>query len=148
MARNDVKANGFSSVKNLIKHVDTLREEILDGICRNCGNKFDNEYLELGHIIPACRGGLYKKENLRPLCIQCNIKEGGEINEKFFNSIYHFVILFNNKKIKRKSGAKFKSGKEIAIINGLFFSEISNSWCFSTICGCTLECKKAIFIGE
>jgi len=39
--------------------------------CGNCGNK---ENLTLEHIIPQCVGGKYEEDNLRVLCLNCNIK--------------------------------------------------------------------------
>jgi hypothetical protein len=147
-SRGNVKLNGFSSEKKFIEFVDKMREEVLDGRCRNCDNHFPNEDLQLGHIIPSCMGGLYVKENVRPLCDKCNKEEGGKINPKFLSSIYHFSLLFNNRVIKRRSGAAFKSGKITAIINGVFFSEVSNSWCFSTICGSTIDCNKVFFVKD
>ena len=136
----------FPSKSSYLKYIERLRKDTLDGRCRNCLKNFTNEELTLGHIIPACKGGKYEPRNVRPLCEKCNVEEGPHINEKFLTSIYHFCSIFNNRKIRRCSGHKFKSGYNTAVINGVFKSEITNEWCFSTICGSTIPVEKTFFL--
>lgn len=143
---NDMKRLSIPGRRGMLQHIESLRDQIIDGRCRNCGDSFANEDLELGHIIPNCQGGLYESGNLRPLCKKCNALEGGKINEKFLSSIYHFAAIFNNRVIKRLRGGQFKSGSQTAIVNGVFFSDITNNWCFSTICGSTIESHKVRFV--
>lgn len=61
----------------------SLRYEILkrDGFkCVLCGRGASETILEVDHILPKCKGGLTKQDNLRALCVDCN--QGKRILEK------------------------------------------------------------------
>jgi hypothetical protein len=146
MSKRKTKEHGFPNAKAYLRYIKSLREVTLDGRCHNCWQNFPNEELTLGHIIPACKGGKYEPKNIRPLCEKCNLEEGPHINEKFLTSIYYLCSIFNNRKIRRCSGHKFKSGYNTAVINGVFKSELTNEWCFSTICGSTIPVEKTFFL--
>jgi hypothetical protein len=44
---------------------------------RGCGTWLTAHTLTVGRLIPGCRGGTYRRENIRPECAPCNMSWGG-----------------------------------------------------------------------
>lgn len=45
--------------------------------CYRCGKLVTFETMTVDRIIPGCRGGTYRRTNIRPCCGKCNSKTGG-----------------------------------------------------------------------
>jgi 5-methylcytosine-specific restriction endonuclease McrA len=45
--------------------------------CQYCGNRFPTSELSLDHVVPTCRGGETRWENLVCACVKCNVRKGG-----------------------------------------------------------------------
>jgi 5-methylcytosine-specific restriction endonuclease McrA len=47
--------------------------------CYRCGTLCTFETVTVDRIIPGCKGGTYKRSNIRPACGPCNSKTGGAV---------------------------------------------------------------------
>lgn len=49
------------------------------GTCRcfRCGRVLRAGTLTVDRIVPGCRGGTYRRDNIRPACARCNSQIGG-----------------------------------------------------------------------
>lgn len=47
--------------------------------CYRCGDLLHFDTLTVDRIIPGCRGGTYRRNNIRPSCADCNSKTGGAV---------------------------------------------------------------------
>jgi 5-methylcytosine-specific restriction endonuclease McrA len=47
--------------------------------CYRCGKLLHYETLTTDRIIPGCRGGKYRRDNIRPACGMCNSVVGGAL---------------------------------------------------------------------
>jgi 5-methylcytosine-specific restriction endonuclease McrA len=47
--------------------------------CYRCGTLCTFETVTVDRIIPGCRGGTYRRNNIRPACGACNSKTGGAV---------------------------------------------------------------------
>lgn len=45
--------------------------------CYRCGKLLDKSTVTVDRIIPGCRGGSYRRNNIRPACAGCNSETGG-----------------------------------------------------------------------
>lgn len=63
---NLLQARAFPEIEKKRKYKEQ------DGICKNCGNKFDFKDMEGDHIVPWSKGGKTVYENLQMLCKACN----------------------------------------------------------------------------
>ena len=45
--------------------------------CQYCGKFFPTSELSLDHVLPTCRGGETRWENLVCSCVKCNVRKGG-----------------------------------------------------------------------
>jgi len=59
-----------------------------DGFCFCCNIKISFEKWHCGHIKPRARGGSIDIENLRPICIDCNLKMSAM-------HMYEYILLHN-----------------------------------------------------
>lgn len=50
--------------------------------CYRCGNLLTVDTLTVDRIIPGCRGGTYRRNNIRPACGACNSETGGAERSK------------------------------------------------------------------
>lgn len=56
--------------------------------CYRCGKLLTLETLTVDRIIPGCKGGTYRRNNIRPSCSDCANKQGGELSaENRSNSV-------------------------------------------------------------
>ena len=46
--------------------------------CYRCGHLLTAETLTVDRIIPGCRGGTYRRDNIRPACATCNSSTGAQ----------------------------------------------------------------------
>lgn len=53
------------------------RNVLLTCRCYRCGDLLTFATLTVDRIIPGCRGGTYRRNNIRPACAQCNSETGG-----------------------------------------------------------------------
>jgi len=51
------------------------QEKCASGICHYCGKKVGKENLTMDHVVPLVRGGTSTKNNLVPVCKECNNKK-------------------------------------------------------------------------
>ena len=86
MQRHDKKARlaGFISVAGTRRPLNKkVRASMLtNGSCNLCGTTDD---LVIDHIIPVCRGGSSKLENLQVLCAACNRMKGRRLMEELLS---------------------------------------------------------------
>lgn len=47
--------------------------------CYRCGFLLTVEVVTVDRIIPGCRGGTYRRNNIRPACSGCNSETGGPL---------------------------------------------------------------------
>jgi hypothetical protein len=47
--------------------------------CYRCGKMLTIETLTVDRIIPGCKGGTYRRNNIRPSCSDCANRQGGEL---------------------------------------------------------------------
>lgn len=64
--------------------VETFRADVdLDGEpacrCYRCGVLLTVDTVSPDRIKPGCLGGSYRRENLRPACLPCNMSTGGAL---------------------------------------------------------------------
>lgn len=45
--------------------------------CYRCGTLLTVETVTVDRIIPGCKGGTYRRSNIRPACQPCNSVQGG-----------------------------------------------------------------------
>lgn len=55
------------------------RNQIGQGICYHCGQKFSKELLTMDHLVPIARGGKSTKNNCVVCCKECNSKKGHQL---------------------------------------------------------------------
>jgi 5-methylcytosine-specific restriction endonuclease McrA len=55
--------------------------------CYRCGKLLTLETLTVDRIIPGCKGGTYRRNNIRPSCSDCANKQGGELSAETRNSV-------------------------------------------------------------
>ena len=55
--------------------------------CYRCGNLLTLVTLTVDRIIPGCKGGTYRRTNIRPSCSDCANKQGGELRAKIRSSV-------------------------------------------------------------
>jgi 5-methylcytosine-specific restriction endonuclease McrA len=47
--------------------------------CYRCGKLMTAETLTVDRIIPGCKGGTYRRDNIRPACGKCNSSTGSAL---------------------------------------------------------------------
>ena len=47
--------------------------------CYRCGRLLVFETITVDRIIPGCKGGTYRRNNIRPACGKCNSETGGSL---------------------------------------------------------------------
>jgi 5-methylcytosine-specific restriction protein A len=55
------------------------RQQIGNGICYHCGQRFSKELLTMDHLVPVARGGKSTKGNCVVACKDCNSKKGHKL---------------------------------------------------------------------
>lgn len=48
------------------------RQQLGQGVCYHCSDRFSREQLTMDHLIPIARGGRTTKKNVVVACKQCN----------------------------------------------------------------------------
>lgn len=54
-----------------------LAEAVLACRCYRCGSLLTVDTVTVDRIIPGCKGGTYRRNNIRPACAGCNSETGG-----------------------------------------------------------------------
>lgn len=52
------------------------KQQLGQGVCYHCQEKFKPTELTMDHLIPIARGGKSDKKNCVPSCKECNTKKG------------------------------------------------------------------------
>lgn len=47
--------------------------------CYRCGRLLTVDTVSADRVVPGCRGGTYRRENIRPACERCNSVTGGSV---------------------------------------------------------------------
>ena len=55
--------------------------------CYRCGKLLTLETLTVDRIIPGCKGGTYRRNNIRPSCSNCANKQGAELSAETRNRV-------------------------------------------------------------
>jgi 5-methylcytosine-specific restriction endonuclease McrA len=55
--------------------------------CYRCGKLLTLETVTVDRIIPGCKGGTYRRNNIRPSCSDCANKQGGELRAEIRSSV-------------------------------------------------------------
>jgi 5-methylcytosine-specific restriction enzyme A len=56
------------------------RQQVGQGICYHCGEKFSRDLLTMDHVVPIARGGKSTKKNCVVSCKACNTEKGHEMS--------------------------------------------------------------------
>lgn len=56
------------------------RQQVGQGICYHCKERFNPQELTMDHLIPVARGGKSNKKNCVPSCKDCNTKKGYKLS--------------------------------------------------------------------
>lgn len=54
------------------------KQQLGQGVCHYCEQKFKPAELTMDHVIPVARGGKSSKKNCVPCCKACNTKKGAK----------------------------------------------------------------------
>jgi hypothetical protein len=57
--------------------LDTFGNGVVAPCLLGCGELVDAITLTVDRIVPGCRGGTYRRGNIRPACGPCNSRRGG-----------------------------------------------------------------------
>lgn len=68
------------------------KNEIAQGICHYCGEKFKSSELTMDHVVPISRGGKSTKGNIVPCCKECNNKK------KYITPVDMVIKIMNEEK--------------------------------------------------
>lgn len=60
----------------------TSRRNVPACRCYRCGTLLTVETVTVDRIIPGCRGGTYRRNNIRPACGRCNSETGGALRSR------------------------------------------------------------------
>lgn len=55
------------------------RNQIGQGLCYHCGQKYSKDLLTMDHLVPIARGGKSTKNNCVVCCKECNSKKGHQL---------------------------------------------------------------------
>ncbi len=55
-----------------LRHSSWWKQQIGNGLCYHCEQKFSRDNLTMDHLIPLSRGGRSTKKNIVVSCKQCN----------------------------------------------------------------------------
>lgn len=47
--------------------------------CYRCGVLMTEDTVTVDRVVPGCRGGTYRRDNIRPACASCNSETGAKI---------------------------------------------------------------------
>jgi len=56
------------------------KQQIGNGLCYHCEQKFSKELLTMDHLVPIARGGKSTKQNCVVSCKECNTKKGNKLS--------------------------------------------------------------------
>lgn len=78
----------------LVIPVDRIDQYRLDGDtvhrccrCYRCGKLLTLETVTVDRIVPGCKGGTYRRNNIRPSCSDCANKQGAELSAETRNQV-------------------------------------------------------------
>lgn len=83
MARGTTNSNARGNTRDRLKRKLWLvinwrsNENALTCRCYRCGVLLTVGTVTIDRIIPGCRGGTYRRNNIRPACAPCNMETGG-----------------------------------------------------------------------
>jgi len=52
------------------------KQQVGQGVCHHCGQRFSKELLTMDHLVPISRGGKSTKKNCVVSCKKCNTEKG------------------------------------------------------------------------
>lgn len=58
------------------------KQQLGNGVCHYCGNRFKPQELTMDHVVPIARGGVSSKKNCVPCCKSCNTAKGNKTNSE------------------------------------------------------------------
>src|SRR5881628_2494984 len=69
--------NGATTIEYLIPVA--LSKGLPDCRCYRCGQLLTVDTVTVDRIVPGCKGGTYRRGNIRPACGPCNSETGGAL---------------------------------------------------------------------
>ena len=60
--------------------------------CYRCGRRLSRSMVEADRIIPGCLGGSYRRENIRPICEECNKITGNAVRVMLRDRVHKATI--------------------------------------------------------
>lgn len=71
----------FGSVSIGKDHIGWAHDVVRAAACRcyRCGRLLTVDTVTVDRIIPGCKGGTYRRNNIRPACSGCNSETGGAL---------------------------------------------------------------------
>jgi hypothetical protein len=73
------------------------------GKCASCRG---GKYLVIDHIIPLSRGGTNTKDNIQPLCVQCNSSKGNKLPEEWPGRVIPPEWVIDTERVERTAQAE------------------------------------------
>jgi len=61
------------------------QRKLAEGRCHYCGRKVGAAALTMDHVVPVARGGLSVKNNLVPVCKQCNNEKKSKLLQEWLD---------------------------------------------------------------
>lgn len=80
--RGTTNGNARGSAADRRRRRAWLLETFGDGVhapCYRCGLELDDSTVTVDRVVPGCRGGTYRRGNIRPACGPCNSETGGAL---------------------------------------------------------------------
>lgn len=80
----NARGSSYSRARRRAWLVLTFQSDLGPGICRcyRCGFPLSVDTVTVDRIVPGCRGGTYRRDNIRPACGPCNSETGGACRGK------------------------------------------------------------------
>jgi 5-methylcytosine-specific restriction endonuclease McrA len=70
VAEEDIKREKFKA--RVIRRSRWWKQKCAQGVCFYCGRRVGSSNLTMDHVVPLVRGGRSTKNNLAPVCKECN----------------------------------------------------------------------------
>lgn len=87
-SRGTSNSNARGNTKNRLARreylIRTYQSNKAEGTarCYRCGKLLTVDTVTVDRVIPGCKGGTYRRDNIRPACLGCNASTGAKLATK------------------------------------------------------------------